>query len=257
MARQVVEQPPRPARNFQANLERAIRLHPQRAGLLLVMNEMRCEAEGICNREGLTFSHVIVKRNHVSLLTNIFYFAQGRAIAILTRQISDVHLLQVGGAVVPTQPPPERMTTEVLLAKLESLGCAISATGSRFMCDPPVMNTDEDYLVDLSCSSHQSTVTALLFAQGFVEEGRASSASRNSGHRSEFKSWRRGTLNLITTVLVAFANRHRQATALCRRLNLLEKADRIAVFQIIMYGEEYGENYQLMTIAQNEVRELQ
>jgi hypothetical protein len=248
MARQVVEQPP----DYEANLERAIRLHPQRAALILVMNEMRCEAEGICNRQNLSLSHVIVKRNHVSSLTNIFYFAQGRAIAILIKQISDFRLLQVGGVVVPTQ-----MTTEVLLAKLESLGCAISATGSRFMCDPPVMNTDEDYLVDLSCSSHQSTVTRLLIEQGFTVQGSIESATRNSGHRSEFKSWRRGTLNLITTVLVSFANRHRQATALCRRLNLLKKADRIAVFQIIMYGEEYGENYQLMTIARNEVRQLQ
>lgn len=54
-----------------------------------------------------------------------------------------------------------------------------------------------------------------------------------------FMSFRRGKINAIVTSSPHFAKQHRAATHVCRRLNLMHKPDRIAVFQAVLYGNKW------------------
>lgn len=105
-----------------------------------------------------------------------------------------------------------------------------SATGSRVICDPMPIDSDYDFLV---YDSSRNPLAKDLAALGFAEEGEA----LYPGQSNVFTSWRRDDLNLIVTCDPDFSQKHRLATALCKRLNLLQKPDRIAVFQALLYGK--------------------
>lgn len=126
--------------------------------------------------------------------------------------------------------------SEHLFTNLRNMGCVIEPCGSRVTCDPPVMNTDADYLIE--CPSAETAVSAVVHdisSAGYQWEG--SSNHYQSCAVVGFMSWRRDDMNLIVTANPDFAKRHRIATALCARLNLMKKADRIAVFQAVLYGK--------------------
>jgi hypothetical protein len=126
--------------------------------------------------------------------------------------------------------------SEHLFTNLRNMGCVIEPCGSRVTCDPPVMNTDADYLIE--CPSAEAAVSAVvndLSSAGYQWEG--SSNHYQSCAVVGFMSWRKDDTNLIVTANPDFAKRHRIATALCARLNLMKKADRIAVFQAVLYGK--------------------
>lgn len=105
--------------------------------------------------------------------------------------------------------------------------------GSRVTCDPSPFGSDFDYLVVIPdkrvCVAE---VVSGLLLLGFECEGDA----EYQGAGGDFMSWRRGDVNLIVTADVDFAAKHRVATALCKRLNLMNKPDRIAVFQAVLYA---------------------
>lgn len=118
----------------------------------------------------------------------------------------------------------------------------VVACGSWVVCDPPVTDTDKDFLV------HVHDVKAFgkeLRELGYTEETDSDPASPsgsrptlgdgNPDHR--FSSWRLRKLNLIVTESKAFAKKHECATNVCRKLNLLKKEDRIMVYKAILYGE--------------------
>ncbi len=65
--------------------------------------------------------------------------------------------------------------------------------------------------------------------QGWVVEG------GNYGELENFTSLRKGDINLIVTEREQFYKHFKVASALCKRLNLLAKGDRIAVFQAVLY----------------------
>lgn len=76
--------------------------------------------------------------------------------------------------------------------------------------------------------------------EGFVVklgDGYAADAL-NPGTKSRFQSFRCDDVNLIVTVDSEFYNRFVAATSVAMRLNLLEKSDRIALFQAVLYGNE-------------------
>jgi hypothetical protein len=80
-------------------------------------------------------------------------------------------------------------------------------------------------------------VVNLLSGAGFQWEGN----EHYQDASGDFMSWRSAEkVNLIVTASAAFAARHRVATALCKRLNLMDKADRIALFQAVLYGNEWN-----------------
>ena len=122
-------------------------------------------------------------------------------------------------------------TKSEILAILQGTATHIVPAGSQYTCNPPpdMATSDEDWLV------HTWTdAAALLIEAGFTQQGQPEFYTGNED--GGFKSWRRGEVNLIITQDLAFFNKFRTATELARRFNLLEKQDRIALFQAVLYG---------------------
>ena len=115
---------------------------------------------------------------------------------------------------------------------------AFSPTGSRFMCDPPVMNTDIDFVVLVV--DHDAAAESLL-ANGWTKCEGENSDEENSSYDElgEFSAYRKDNFNLIVCDDRAYYIRYCAATLLCTKLNLLDKAERCALFQTIIKGESY------------------
>lgn len=137
------------------------------------------------------------------------------------------------------------MQAEALVELLSDLkrefGCRVEFCGSRVTCDPPPANTDLDVLVEIvddkpnhGASQKVTDVVALLSVAGF---GLDSSAHYQVSAVDGFMSWKKGEVNLLVSANPEWCARHRLATALCKKLNLLHKPDRIAVFQAFLYGK--------------------
>lgn len=102
--------------------------------------------------------------------------------------------------------------------------------GSRVTCDPAPKDTDEDWLVLIPGQSFLDRLTA----EGFSQDGMPEFYTGNDA--GGFRSYRKGDVNIITTESDAFFDLFLAATELARRFNLLSKADRIALFQAVLYG---------------------
>lgn len=119
---------------------------------------------------------------------------------------------------------------------LKALGCTVTPVGSRVTCNPPPTDTDADYLVEIPAGEEaKQAVSATLL--GFAIEWEAGESGQYEQLvNTDFASWRAGHLNFIVTNNPDFAAKFRQASNLAKRLNLLQKEDRIAVFQAVLYG---------------------
>jgi len=98
------------------------------------------------------------------------------------------------------------------------------------------MNTDSDWLC-LTGDWHEFLSVAIR--EGFEVGG--SVPANKLEQRKEltlFTSFRRKSddLNLIVTDSPEFAKKFLAATSVAKKLNLLAKADRIALFQAVLYG---------------------
>lgn len=103
--------------------------------------------------------------------------------------------------------------------------------GSRVTCDPPVENTDRDIMVLVK--------DAVLFAAkavacGFVMGG--SMQPEDCAAVFQYVSMRRGSDNVIFTEDKDFFKRFYAATSASKKLNLLNKDDRVMLFQAVLYG---------------------
>lgn len=115
---------------------------------------------------------------------------------------------------------------------------AFSPTGSRFMCDPPVMDTDIDFValvVDHDAASE------VLTANGWTKCVGESSDEEDSSYDElgEFSAYRKDNFNVIICDDRAYYIRYCAATLVSTKLNLLGKAERCALFQTIVKGEPY------------------
>lgn len=139
-----------------------------------------------------------------------------------------------------------------ILKDLEDIGCEISAAGSRITCAPFSENSDHDYLVYAEDEGILSHVIAILSNGAFEREG-------NSQHYQDcgegFMSWRKDMLNLIVSKNPDFVAKHKLATALCKRFNLLRKSDRIALFQAILYSNVEGEDGKFIPLIESKIDE--
>jgi hypothetical protein len=104
-----------------------------------------------------------------------------------------------------------------------------SLTGSRYICTPPVLDTDEDFIVLM-----RKKDAAMLSDMGFKQDGSPEFYTGNDN--GGFRSYRRGSENLIVTSDHEFFDKFVCATELAKRFNLTSKADRIALFQAVLYG---------------------
>ena len=108
--------------------------------------------------------------------------------------------------------------------------------GSRVTCNPPVLDTDHDFLcLTLDCREFVNAAVRENFVIG------GSTPSDEMELRKEqtlFTSMRRklDSVNLIITDSADFAKRFMAATSVAKRLNLRVKKDRIALFQAVLYG---------------------
>lgn len=99
------------------------------------------------------------------------------------------------------------------------------ATGSNYICNPPVVDTDIDtvFLVN-----GYYDYAALLVKDGWEDCGK-----QYEGHKSEFQAFRKGKDNYIVTEDPLFYWSYVKATEGAKALNLTNKDDRIKLFQTI------------------------
>lgn len=113
-----------------------------------------------------------------------------------------------------------------------NLWSGIYATGSAVICNPPVADTDKDFII---CATNPALLIDFLVQNGFE-------VSRNGDGRYEFDPingitcLRRQEVNIIVTGDYTFYLKFVDATILATKLNLLEKSQRIALFQYVLYG---------------------
>ena len=112
--------------------------------------------------------------------------------------------------------------------------------GSRITCDPPVMNTDIDYLLlvrDDKWGAFREHLDYIWSLDGSdIHPSQDITAAED-----RFQSYSYGSVNLIITLSRAFYDRFLAATSVAKRFNLLGKADRIALFQAVLYGRGVAE----------------
>ena len=116
---------------------------------------------------------------------------------------------------------------DALFALLDELpGQRRIATGSRVICNPPVLDTDEDWFVYVF---EREDVDQLLIESGFMPVV-------GTKDYSQFVSYRKGIWNISVTDDSDLYVRSCVATELATRFNLLNKQDRVDLFNAIQFG---------------------
>lgn len=127
------------------------------------------------------------------------------------------------------------------IEELRKLGCEVTQAGSRVTCSVFSENSDFDWLVSTnpegfgrSSDAITSDVVTYLTSQGFEWEGSKKHYQNVAG--DGFMSWRKDDINFIISSSQNFIRQHKIATALCKKIDVLNKQHRIAIFQAILYG---------------------
>lgn len=112
--------------------------------------------------------------------------------------------------------------------------------GSRVTCNPPPLDTDQDVLVEVH-SCNRIAMEEQMRQEGYVLEGSAptdvvAGLGDVMDPQRVFTSMRKGSMNYILTSDPDFYQRFTAATELAKKFNVLAKADRIAMFQAVLYG---------------------
>ncbi len=107
-------------------------------------------------------------------------------------------------------------------------------TGSRAICTPAPTDTDEDWLILVDDWAKFSDVA-------IANEWGVTGPGDSEKYPEFFASLRKGEMNLIATESESFFDKFSAATFAAKRLNLLNKSDRIALFQAVLYCNKYEE----------------
>lgn len=120
-----------------------------------------------------------------------------------------------------------------ILELIKPLVLCINLVGSRITCNPPPIDTDQDYLVFVT-NSNLNKLYAVLAQNGYICGG----SRPNNLEDDEFVSYKNvaGDINYIITTSKAYHSRFMAATSVAKRFNLLKKDDRIALFEAVLYG---------------------
>ena len=106
--------------------------------------------------------------------------------------------------------------------------------GSRVTCIPPPTDTDDDRILLVN---NYGDAEAALIADEWHLGGSDIPADENYTAPEEFfASFTKNDINLIVTPSEEFARRFVADTSVAQRLNLINKHDRIALFQAVLYG---------------------
>ena len=114
----------------------------------------------------------------------------------------------------------------------EHLYTSYFPTGSNYICNPPVTDTDIDFMY---------LVYSLEECADWLEENGWKKCGSNGYKQLGWISYRKGKYNLILTDDMDHYNKFEAATELAKKRNLTRKADRIALFNtIIGYNQTLG-----------------
>ena len=111
---------------------------------------------------------------------------------------------------------------------------SVHETGSSYICDPPVLDTDWDYLllVEYIDNAH-----ADLLYRGFDY----TSLEYEEMPGEHFRTYRKDQYNLIVTTSTQWYVRFCAATEYCKTKNVLNKETRIMFFNLILQDKEPNE----------------
>lgn len=114
----------------------------------------------------------------------------------------------------------------------QDLWDGIYQTGSSVICDPPVTDTDIDYVI---YTNEEVKLDTFLKCEGFTK----SYADEEEYDLEEegFTCYRRENINLIIINERSWYRKWVLATKVARKLNLKVKADRVMLFRAILYGD--------------------
>jgi len=126
------------------------------------------------------------------------------------------------------------MIDQETMAYLNSINADISPAGSRVTCSPPPADTDADFLV-LILPHDVAGCMARLSMMIWIWEG--SREHYQNQAQDSFMPFRKGSVNLLVSANAEWGRRHKAATFVCTRLNLMNKDDRVTLFQAVLYGE--------------------
>lgn len=115
---------------------------------------------------------------------------------------------------------------------VQMLALSCVPVGSRITCTPPPTDTDEDYLM-LIAQEDVDTVVGALQRAGYELDN---PSQHYEPANSQFNSWRKGQFNLIVTQDPRFFYNFLRATREAKAQNLMDKADRVTLFQRYLYG---------------------
>lgn len=123
---------------------------------------------------------------------------------------------------------------------LEGKSLKHALVGSRVTCSPAPTDTDQDVLVLTDAELWAAHLATLLLTEGFEKGG--SDCGDVTGYMAQtplsFQSFTLGELNLIVTFDPEFYRRFMAATGVAKVLNLLDKQDRVMLFQAVLYGND-------------------
>ena len=114
----------------------------------------------------------------------------------------------------------------------QDLWGGIYQTGSSVICNPPVTDTDIDYVI---YTNEEVKLDTFLKCEGFKES--CYDEEEYDLEEEGFTCYRKSNINLIVTINYNWYLKWVEATKLAKKLNLLQKEQRITLFKYILYGE--------------------
>lgn len=138
-------------------------------------------------------------------------------------------------------------TIKPYLWKLQRLlpEAKIHPTGSRYICDPPVMNTDIDFLIYTEKCIDEILIIGNFKKTPFVDYVNNSPV--------KFDAWRKGKINLIVTSTLEYTERFQTATYICKMENIKNKWARVCIHEALRHNckDYYSIPKQLHTLLKS------
>jgi len=106
-------------------------------------------------------------------------------------------------------------------------------TGSHYICNPPVTDTDIDFI----CFTNDIGQTLEMLVNGGWNHTNLDDVDKYRGMEKEFLTFRRDNYNLIVTEIKSFYDSFVYATEEAKKQNILDKQKRIHLFRYFLYGE--------------------
>ena len=114
----------------------------------------------------------------------------------------------------------------------QDLWDGIYQTGSSVICNPPVTDTDIDYIIH---TNKEYKLDTFLKSKGYTKS--CAGEEEYDIEEEGFSCYRLNNINLIITTNREWYLKWVLATKVARKLNLKVKADRVMLFRAILYGD--------------------